>query len=101
MRHSGHTDTLMQDMLMAASSEIPNLRSSLSGRVSLERGRSARQSVEVPRLPSTDASAAPKVPLLTIQQAESEDSRDLAEEKSGPLNSHRVSLSLLHFSLWA
>ena len=78
---------------MAASSEVPNLHSSRSGRISMDRERSARQSLEAQRLLSANATATSKVPLLAIQQAESEGSRESAEEDDALL-SHRVCLSL-------
>lgn len=82
-------DSDSQDMLLAASSEVPNLQSGRSGRMSLERRRSGRQSLEAQRLLSAHSHTAPKLPLLAIQQAESEGSRE-ASEVDGALPSHRV-----------
>lgn len=84
-------------MLLAASSEVPNLQSGRSGRMSLERRRSGRQSLEAQRLLSAHSHTAPKLPLLAIQQAESEGSRE-ASEVDGALPSHRVN-SYLYFTL--
>ena len=78
---------------MTASSEIPNFRPSRSGRLSLDQRTSVRQSAEVQRALSASATDTPKVPLLAIQQADSEDSRELAEDGS-VLHSHRVCSSL-------
>ena len=83
--------TVMQQDMMTASSELPNLAASLSAHGSREAG-SARASSD---FQATAPGVAPplKVPTLAFQQLQPEDLRGSADRGNNALRSHRVRIS--------